>query len=141
MPSQARSARRWQRLVEPDRSPRMKNRRTFLMTVTAAVVALGVVVVPALADELLGVLTKVDVETKKLTVVQAETDKEVEITVNDDTEQVTRKGDIVKVDLEKLSKGVEKAKEKGRKGLSVKVTHEKNVASKIQVTAKKKAEN
>ncbi len=119
----------------------MKNRRTFLMTVTAAVVALGVVVVPALADELLGVLTKVDVETKKLTVVQAETDKEVEITVNDDTEQVTRKGDIVKVDLEKLSKGVEKAKEKGRKGLSVKVTHEKNVASKIQVTAKKKAEN
>jgi hypothetical protein len=117
----------------------MKNRRTFLLTLTSGIVALALVVVPALADELLGVLTKVDIEGKKLTIVENETEKEVEITVTDETEYVTKKGSS-KVDLEKLSKGVEKAKEKGRKGISVKVTHEKNVASKI-APAKKKAAN
>jgi hypothetical protein len=116
----------------------MKTRRRFLLTLIPAVVALVVVVAPVLADELLGVLTKVDIEGKKITVEAKDTDKEVEIKITDDTEQVTKKGPV-KVDLEKLSKGVEKAKEKGKKGIQVKVTHEKNVASKIQFVFQKKA--
>ena len=115
----------------------MKNRRTFLMSLACGVTALAVVVVPAIADELFGVLTRVDVEGRKITVVEKETDKEVDVTVTDNTEFVTPK-ESVKVDLEKLAKGLEKAKEKGKKGFPVKVTHEKSVASKIEV-AKKKA--
>ena len=100
-----------------------------------ALVALIVVVAPVIADELLGVVTKVDTEGKKLTVVENDTDKDFQIEVNDDT-KVFSKGTESKVDLEKLAKGIEKAKEKGRKGISVKITHEKNVASKIEFQKK-----
>jgi len=116
----------------------MKNRRTFLLTLTAGIMALAVIIVPAVADELLGVLTKVDVEGKKVTVVEKDTDKEVLITVTDDTEYVTGKG-ANKINLEKVSKSIEKAKEKGRKGINVTVTHDKGVASKIDATKKKDA--
>ena len=115
----------------------MQNRRKFLLTLAATVVGMGLVVASVLADELLGVLTKVDVEAKKITVVEKDTDKEIEVKITDETEQVTKKG-AVKVDLEKLSKAVEKAKDAGKK-VSVKVTHEKGVASKIEFQKKKKA--
>ena len=112
----------------------MKSRRAVLLSCLA--VALAVVAAPVIAEELIGYITKVDVDGKKLTVVAKETDKESEITVNDDTEVITPKGDKRKVDLEKLSKGVEKAKEKGSKGVNVKITHDKNVASKIEFQKK-----
>jgi hypothetical protein len=67
----------------------MENRRRFLMTMAAGAMALAVVVAPALADELLGVLTKVDAGGKKVTVVEKGTDKEVEVSVTDETEFVT----------------------------------------------------
>ena len=118
----------------------MQNRRTLLMSLTAAVVALGLVVGSAIADELFGVITKVDPASKKLTVEEKGTDKEIEVTTNDDTEWVTPKGSS-KIDLEKVAKNIEKAKEKGRKGIGVVVTHEKGVASKITIAAKKKAAN
>ncbi len=108
----------------------MMKRRNLLMTLATAFVALAVVVVPAIADELLGVITKADPEAKKITVMEKDTDKEIMVTVNDDTEYVTKKG-TSKVDLEKISKNIEKAKDKGQKGLSVQITHEKGVASKI----------
>jgi hypothetical protein len=114
----------------------MKNRREFLLTVTAGVVALAVVIVPVLAEELMGTITAVDVDGKKLTVVEKGTDKEVMIKTTDDTEYVTGKG-TSKIDLEKLSKGLAKAKDAGKKGINVTVTHEKGTASKI-ATAKKK---
>jgi hypothetical protein len=117
----------------------MQTRRKFMLTLTAAVVGMGLVVASVLADELLGVIIKADADTKKITVVEKDTDKEVEIKVTDDTEYVTGKGSG-KVDFEKLEKGIEKAKEKGKKGISVKITHEKSVASKIE-TQKKKAAN
>jgi uncharacterized membrane-anchored protein len=116
----------------------MKNRRTFFHVMAAGIVALGMIAVPALADELLGVMTKVDIEGKKITVVEKDTDKEVIVTVTDDTEYVTPKK-TGKVDLEKLSKNIEKAKEKGRKGVTAKIEHDKAVASKITVEARKKA--
>lgn len=105
---------------------------------TVASVAMVLVVGSAIADELLGVITKVDVEAKKLTVTDNDSDKETVVTVTDDTEFVTKKGSS-KIDLEKVAKGLEKAKEKGAKGISVKVTHEKGVASKIERVGKKAA--
>jgi hypothetical protein len=117
----------------------MKNRRSFLRTMAAGIVALAVVVAPAIADELFGVITKVDVAAKKITVVEKGSDKEVEITTTDDTEYVTKKG-TDKLNLEKLQKNVTKSIDAGKKGLFAKVTHEKGVASKISAAGKKKAE-
>jgi hypothetical protein len=115
----------------------MKNRRKFLTALTTGFVAMALVVGSAFADELLGVLTKVDVEGKKVTVVDKD-DKEVIVTVTDETEYVTKKGSS-KIDLEKVAKNIERAKEKGLKGINVNVTHEKGVASKIEPKFQKKA--
>jgi hypothetical protein len=111
---------------------------------TAGVVAMGFVVATVVADELLGVITKVDVDGKKITVIDEKNDdKEIELKITDDTKEM-RKGEEVAVDLEKLSKRVEGAKEKGRKGASAKIyfDKEKGVATKIERTGKgkKKAE-
>ena len=81
-------------------------------------------------------LTKVDVEGKKITVLDKD-DKEVEVTITDKTEFVTKKGSSP-IDLEKISKQVAKAKEDGKK-FQVKVEHEKGVASKISRAFTKKA--
>jgi uncharacterized OsmC-like protein len=114
----------------------MPNRRKFLFTLTAAVVAMGLVVASVIADELLGTMIKVDVDGKKITVTEKDTDKDFDLKITDDTEVVTKKG-AMKVDLEKLEKNLKKAQDEGKKGISVKVTHEKNVASKIEFQKKK----
>ncbi len=116
----------------------MQDRRSFLRMLAVGFVALAVVVAPAIADELFGVVTKVDIEGKKLTVVEKDTDKEVIVTTTDDTEVVTKKGSM-KLDLEKLAKNVERVKEKGAKGVGVEITHDKGVASKLKYQFKKKA--
>jgi hypothetical protein len=115
----------------------MQNRRKFVLTLAAAVAGMGLVVASVIADELLGVITKVDADAKTVTVVEKDTDKDFVIKITDETEYVTKKG-TGKVDFEKLEKNLEKAKDKGAKGISVKITHEKNVASKIEAAAKKK---
>ena len=101
---------------------------------------MGLVVASVLADELLGVITKVDADAKKITVIEKDTDKEIELKITDDTEYVTKKG-TVKVDFEKLEKGIEKAKEKGEKGITAKITHEKKVASKIEISGEEEEES
>jgi Golgi nucleoside diphosphatase len=120
----------------------MKNRRKFLMFLTTGFVAMAVIVGSAIADELIGYISKVDVDGKKATVVDKD-DKETEITITADTEYVyTKKGEKQsgKIELEKFAKQVEQAKEKNKKGLNVTVTHEKGTASKIeQKQFKKKA--
>ena len=98
------------------------------------------VVLPVIADELFGVITKVDVDAKKITVSEKETDKDVVVTTTDDTEFVSYKGESDKINLERVSKTVAKIQEKGKKGLPVVVTHDKGVASKIKVQFKKKAQ-
>jgi signal transduction histidine kinase len=115
----------------------MQNRRKFWFTMFAAVAGMGLVVASVVADELFGVITKADADAKKITVVEKDTDKEVEIKITDDTEYVTKKG-TGKVDFEKLEKGIEKSKENGGKGITAKITHEKGVASKIVVEKRKK---
>lgn len=116
----------------------MLNRRGALRALTALSVATTVVVGSVFADELIGVITKVDRDAKKLTVVEKGTDKEVVVQINDDTEYVSKKG-TSKLDLEKIEARIERAKEKGAKGIRAKITHEKNVASRIEAVAKKKA--
>jgi hypothetical protein len=121
------------------------SRRGLLLSLTSMFVALLVLAAPVIADELLGVITKVDVEGKKLTVLTKD-EGNVEITVNDKTEQVTKNG-TVPVDLEKVAATIakiqQKAKDAGKDetkaGLRVKITHEKKVASKIEPAGKKKA--
>ena len=115
----------------------MKNRREFMLTLTAGLVALAVVITPVIAEELLGVITNVDVEGKKVTVLTKGGDETI-LSTNDDTEVVTGKGDTL--DLEKLSKGVKKQQDAGKKGVFAKVTHEKKVASKILLGVGKKKE-
>jgi long-subunit acyl-CoA synthetase (AMP-forming) len=119
----------------------MHSRRKFLLTSIACLASMALVVTVVVADELLGVITKVDVEGKKLTVVEKDSDKDVVITITDETEQVSKKGNM-KVDLEKLDSYVKKQQDAGKK-VTAKITHEKNVASKIQIQkggGKKKSE-
>jgi hypothetical protein len=108
----------------------MRN-RPLLRALVCGVAAIGVLVVPALADELIGRITAVNVDAKKLTVKEKGTDKDVDVTVTDDTvtEKTAKDGTLKtgKVDLEKMKKGVEKSKT----GINVEITHQKNVASKI----------
>jgi hypothetical protein len=115
----------------------MLNRRGLLRTLATLGVAAVVVMGSVFADELLGVISKVDADAKKITVIEKGTKNEVVVEVNGDTEYVTKKGSN-KLDLEKLERQVAKAQEKGRKGVSVKITHDKKVASKIEATPKKK---
>ncbi len=112
----------------------MQNRRGFLTRLAICFGVMGLIGIGGivLADELLGVISKVDVEGKKITVIEKGTDTEHEIKVTDETEIPKKGGGFAKVDLEKLDTRVKKAVEKGRKGVPAKITHEKNVASKIQ---------
>ena len=118
----------------------MQSRRGYMFKVAAGFAAMALVFVGSvIADELLGVITKVNVEDKQITVVEKDTDKEIKVKITDDTVQVSKKGDR-KVDLEKLDGFVKKVQDGGGKGLQAKITHEKHVASKIEYTRKKKAE-
>jgi len=109
----------------------MQSRRQFLIKLATGFAVMGLVVGSVIADELLGVISKVDVEGKKITVIEKGTDKEIEIKITDDTE-ASAKGGYAKVDLEKLEKRVTKAVDAGKKGVSAKIIHEKHVASKIE---------
>ncbi|MGZ3416037.1 MAG: hypothetical protein ACXVAT_19640 [Isosphaeraceae bacterium] len=123
----------------------MMNRRGFVLSLTTGLVALVLVVGSVLAEELVGTIIKVDADAKLIVVVPKDSDKEIKIKVTDKTELVTRKG-TRKVDLEKLEKNLQKAKDNGDEGIHAKITYiaaaskkEDGVASKIQYTAKKKA--
>jgi hypothetical protein len=118
----------------------MKNRRSFLLMTVAGVMALGVVVGTAIADELFGVITKVDVAGKKLTVLPKDEDKEIEVAVTDNTEVVTKDG-ASKIDLEKLQQDVQKRIDAGKKGRNARITHENRKASRIEFGKKKAAAN
>jgi hypothetical protein len=117
----------------------MKTRRAFLLTLTAGVVAVAVIITPVIADEFFGFITKIDAEGKKLTVTKKD-DSEIEVKVTDSTELTTAKGSAP-LDFEKLQKGLAKYKDAGVKGIPVIVSHENNVASKIRVLQKKKSDN
>jgi hypothetical protein len=114
----------------------MLSRRNLFLKFAVCFVATGFVVASVVADDLLGVLSKVDVEGKKITVVDQDTDKDIDVKVNDDTEYPTK--GKTKYDLEKLEGLVKKQTDAGKK-VNVKVTHDKKVASKIEFQKKKGA--
>ena len=110
----------------------MKNRREFMLTLTAGLVALAVVITPVIAEELLGVITKIEDGGKKLTVESKEDGKEVIVTTNGDTESSPGRGTSSSRTLWRSSPALcRRSRTRGRKGLPAKVTHEKGVASKI----------
>ena len=114
------------------------NRRSGFRILACCVATLAVLVVPVLADELVGRITAVNVDAKKLTVKEKGTDKDIDVTVTDETVVEKAKGKSGKINLEKMQKGVEKSKD----GLAAEITHEKGVASKIVMKGmpKKKAD-
>jgi hypothetical protein len=117
------------RLAPGGQAP-MQSRSKLLLILITCCAAMSFVVASVLAEDLIGVLSKVDVDAKKITVIETDTDKEIEIKITDETEQVSKKGNA-KVDLEKLESKVKKAQDAGKK-VNIKVTHEKKVASKLE---------
>ncbi len=112
----------------------MQNRRKFVLTLAICFVSMSFVVASVLAEELLGFITKVDFDAKKVTVVEKDKDEEIVLTTDDKTEYVTKNGNV-KVDkeiYEKIEKGIEKAKDAGKKGYFAKIYHEKKLITKIQ---------
>ena len=106
-----------------------QTRRSLFTSMLVATFALTLTVGTALAAELLGTIKSVDEDAKKIVVTETGTDKDVTVTVTDDTEWVTKKK-TSKIDLAKV-----------KTGTVVEVTHEDAKASKIVVKkapAKKK---
>jgi predicted secreted protein len=114
----------------------MKTRSKFVLTLAICFLSTSFVVASVLAEELLGFITKVDFDAKKVTVVEKDKDDEIVLTTDDKTEYFAKKGeDGVKVDkeiYEKIEKAIDKAKEKGKKGAFAKITYDKKVISKIE---------
>ncbi len=109
-----------------------QTRRSMMTAIFAAFASLALTLGTALAAELLGTVKSVDVDAKKIVVTEKDTDKDIDVTIKDDTEWVSPKGKTIEnYDLAKLKKKSE-----------LKITHEKGVASKIEIEkapSKKKA--
>ena len=99
----------------------LKSRRSLLTSILAASFALVITVGTALAAELMGTIKSVDVDGKKIVVTEKDTNKDIDVTVTDDTEWVTKKK-TSKIDLAKV-----------KKDTVVEVIHEGGKASKITV--------
>jgi hypothetical protein len=108
----------------------MKNPRALLLALTTGIAAVTAVLTPALAEQLFGVITRVDLDENKIVLVTP--GKEApEIKTTASTEVVSSHGD--KIDLKVLKGAVAKEQQAGKKGAFAKVTHENNIASKITV--------
>jgi hypothetical protein len=114
----------------------MKNRRGFLLMVTAGLVAAAVVITPVIAEEFFGLVTNVDLEGKKITVL-TKGGEEVEVKTTDSTEVASAKG---QASLEKFAGYLKKIQADGKKGAPATITHENKVASKIFIGMPKKKE-
>jgi hypothetical protein len=86
-----------------------------------AIMALFTVVLPALADELIGTIKSVDVDAKKFVVTPKDGGDAVEVTSDEKTTYENAKGKVFKNFM------LSRLKEGGK----VEVTHEKGVASKV----------
>jgi hypothetical protein len=100
-----------------------QTRRSMIASALAVVVMMSLTLGTALAAELFGTIKSVDVDNKKIVVTEKDTDKDIEVTIKDDTEWVSPKG--------KSNKKYDLAKAK--KGSHVEITHEDAVASKVVV--------
>ncbi len=95
-------------------------RRSLIASVLAAAFAVTITVGTALAAELMGTIKSVDVDAKKMVVTEKDTDKDIDVMVNEKTEFINKKGETSKYDIARA-----------KKGQVVEITHEDGVASKI----------
>jgi hypothetical protein len=96
----------------------MMTRRSLILALTSGLIALSVMVLPVLAEELLGTIKSVNADGNMFVVTSD--DKDVTVTVNDTTTYENAKGKTVKNALKRMNPGGQ-----------VEVTHEKGVASKV----------
>ncbi len=106
----------------------MKTRRTWIRSLTAGLVAVAVLVVPAIAAELMGTVKSVDADGMKMVVMEKKTDKEVEVTIKATTVIENAKGKRFMLEKVKADSKVE-------------ITHEGGVASKVVVKGMPKKDN
>jgi hypothetical protein len=111
----------------------MKTRRTSLMALACAGVALGILVLPALAAELAGRIVAVDVTNNLITVLRKGAPERSVFKVDKNTVIEFGKGEERPLDLEKLKKRVEDSE----KGVPAVVTYEDRTASKIRLGLRK----
>ena len=88
----------------------MKLRREVLLTLTAGLLAVAVIVTSVFAEETFGVITHVAPESKKVSFVTKRGEK-IELEITDRTEIVNGRGE--KIDLEAVAKAVSKANDAG----------------------------
>jgi hypothetical protein len=102
----------------------MQTRRSWPLALASGCVAVGILIVPALAAEVMGRVRAVNPDTRKVVVTEKGTAKDVEVRVTDATVFELPGGETPKrqPDLSRL-----------RKGALVVVTHEGGVASKIAI--------
>lgn len=122
----------------------MTSARGMVRVGVALAAALAVVAGSAFAEEFFGHVTKVDPESRKITVVEKKTGEEKVLKVADDAVIVTpKKPEGFKADLKKMETHVAEAKKRNAefKGIPAKITYEGETVSKIEPQfAKKKAE-
>lgn len=111
----------------------MSTRRAASVTMLSLAAFLGACVLPALAEDLVGRITKVNASSNTITVVAKGSDKSTDLKVTPETEWVLPNSDR-KPDLKRLEQMVEKAK----KGVNAEISHDAGVAKKIKLQARKK---
>jgi hypothetical protein len=108
----------------------MKLRREVLLTLTASLVAMAVIIMPVLAEDRFGVITSVDVKKKKVGF-QTPLGEKLEFAITKSTEIVNGKSE--KVGLDAVDKTVSQAIDAGKRGAFARVTYEKEVVSRIVI--------
>jgi hypothetical protein len=110
----------------------MKSPRALLLALITGLAAATVVLNPAFAEPLFGVITSVDLDENEVVLLTPRGNAtEVKIKTTASTEVVTAHGD--KIDLKVLKDAVAKEQQAGKKGAFAKVTYENKIASKITV--------
>jgi hypothetical protein len=108
----------------------MTNRRELLPALLAGLLATAVLVSPALAEEIFGAITSVDLENQTLRV-RTKDNATVELKITESTVFVAAKGD--KLGVKDVAQAVARAKDAGKSGTLAKVSHENKVALKVTV--------
>ncbi len=99
----------------------MQTRRSVILKCSMVLLAVFAIVLPVLADELIGTIKSVNADANKFVVTSNADNKDVEVKVNDSTVYETPKGKTLKkFSLERLNTGG-----------TVEVTHDNGTASKV----------
>jgi hypothetical protein len=99
----------------------MQTRRSVILRLSVALLAVFALVLPVLAEELIGTIKSVNADANKFVVTSNADNKDVEVKVNDATVYESAKGKAMKkFSLDRLNTGG-----------TVEVTHDNGLASKV----------